>query len=168
MTKNTNLGYHNNHIHNYNNEDLFQINNIPSHFEDVPLQREVLSGYKSSSSQSSSNRGAVSKQKSIYSINNSFLTNNNNKSTHNASTKDNSQWKSDVQKYLNEVKEKVEPQLFHEFIAYIKLMTGKTHSSVSITNKKVIIDKVKELFGAQHYELFQKFEAIVCLKRNAI
>ena len=30
------------------------------------------------------------------------------------------------------------------------------------------IDKVKELFGTQHYDLFQKFEMIVCLKRNVI
>lgn len=168
LTKNTNINYRNNHIHNYNNENIFHINNTHSHFDDIPLQSEVLSGYKSPSSQSSSNRGAaVHKQKSIYSINNSFLTSNNNKSINNASSsmKDNSQWKSDVKKYLNEVKDKVEPQLFHEFITYIKIMTGKSNSS---TNKKEIIDKVKELFGTQHYDLFQKFEMIVCLKRNVI
>lgn len=163
LTKSTNNNnsHINNHFVNYNNEHLFQMNNTSSHYEDVPLQSELPSEYKSPSN--SSNRGAITKQTNIYSFNNSFLTNN--KTNHNATTKDNSQWKNDVKKYLNEVKDKVEPNLFHEFIKYIKLMTNKPNSN---TNKKEIIDKVKELFGKQHLELFLKFEEIVCLKRNII
>lgn len=132
-------------------------------FDDIPLRNELISTFKATNSRGASNKGVASmhnNNNNNNSINNSFLV-----SGSNCSSKDNTQWKNEVKKYLNEVKDKVEPQLFHEFITYIKIMTGKSNSS---TNKKEIIDKVKELFGTQHYDLFQKFEMIVCLKRNVI
>jgi hypothetical protein len=132
-------------------------------FDEIPLRSELMSTFKASNSRGASNKG-VSLQNN--SVNNSFLV-----SGSNCSSKDNTQWKNEVKKYLNDVKEKVEPELFREFIKYIKVMTSKNNNnnsrnnSNSKSNKKEIVNKVKELFGEKYIDLYHQFEVIVCLKK---
>ena len=148
----------NNNNHNHYNDSSYGKHNIKP-FDDIPLRSELMSTFKASNSRGASNKG-VSMQNN--SINNSFLV-----SGSNCSSKDNTQWKNEVKKYLNEVKEKIEPELFREFIKYIKVMTSKNNNnnSNSKSNKKEIVTKVKELFGEKYIELFHQFEVIVCLKK---
>ena len=137
-------------------------------FDDIPLRNELISTFKATNSRGASNKGVPSMHNNNNnSINNSFLV-----SGSNCSSKDNTQWKNEVKKYLNDVKEKVEPELFREFIKYIKVMTSKNNNnnnsrnnSNSKSNKKEIVNKVKELFGEKYIDLYHQFEVIVCLKK---
>ena len=66
--------------------------------------------------------------------------------------------KKDVKKYLKEVKSKIEPKKFKEFIRNIKLLTAKNNAAL---NKDIIMDSVRILFGEEHKDLFIRFEAII-------
>ena len=66
--------------------------------------------------------------------------------------------KKDVKNYLKEVKSKIEPKKFKEFIRNIKLLTAKNNSAL---NKNVIVESVRILFGEEHKDLFIRFEAII-------
>ena len=68
--------------------------------------------------------------------------------------------KNEVKSYLKEVKEKVEPFIFKEFIKNIKLLTSSKENKGAIDRKKVV-ENVKILFGEQYKELYIKFEAII-------
>lgn len=69
--------------------------------------------------------------------------------------------KLEVKTYLKEVRAKVKPSVFKEFIENIKLLTDKNNAGV---NKQNIILKVKLLFGNEYQDLFEKFESILGIK----
>ena len=66
--------------------------------------------------------------------------------------------KKEVKNYLKEVKSKIEPKKFKEFIRNIKLLTAKNNSAL---NKNIIIESVKILFGEKHKDLFIRFQTII-------
>ena len=70
--------------------------------------------------------------------------------------------KAEVKNYLKEVKSKIEPKKFKEFIRNIKLLTAKNNSSL---NKNIIVESVRILFGEEHKDLFIKFESIIGVKK---
>ena len=66
--------------------------------------------------------------------------------------------KRDVKNFLKEVKDKIEPKKFKEFIRNIKLLTAKNNSAL---NKDIIVESVRILFGEEHKDLFIRFENII-------
>ena len=66
--------------------------------------------------------------------------------------------KQDVKQFLKEVKEKIEPKKFKEFIRNIKLLTSKNEIA---QNKEDIIESMRILFGKEHLDLFLRFEKII-------
>lgn len=66
--------------------------------------------------------------------------------------------KKDVKEYLKEVKEKIEPRKFKEFIRNIKLLTSKSEIA---PNKEMILETMRNLFGKEHLDLFLRFEQII-------
>ena len=60
--------------------------------------------------------------------------------------------------YLTEVKAKIEPKKFKEFIRNIKLLTSKSEIA---PNKESIVESMKKLFGKEHLDLFLRFEKII-------
>jgi len=68
--------------------------------------------------------------------------------------------KNEVKLYLKEVKEKVEPFIFKEFIKNIKLLTSSKEMKGGV-DRKQIVENVRILFGEQYKELFIKFGAII-------
>lgn len=67
--------------------------------------------------------------------------------------------KVEVKLYLKEVKSKVDPIIFKEFIQNIKLLTNSKNKNG--IDKKSVIERVKILFGEQFKDLFIKFESII-------
>ena len=67
--------------------------------------------------------------------------------------------KSEVKLYLQEVKSKVDPIIFKEFIKNIKLLTNSKEKNG--INKNSVIEKVRILFGEQFKDLFIKFQSIL-------
>ena len=67
--------------------------------------------------------------------------------------------KSEVKSYLKEVKSKVDPIIFKEFIKNIKLLTNSKNKNR--VDKNSVIEKVRLLFGEQFKDLFIKFQAIL-------
>ena len=67
--------------------------------------------------------------------------------------------KSEVKLYLKEVKSKVDPLVFKEFINNIKLLTNSKDKNR--VDKKSVIEKVRILFGEQFKDLFIRFESIL-------
>lgn len=70
--------------------------------------------------------------------------------------------KADVKNYLKEVKSKIEPKKFKEFIRNIRLLTAKNNNSL---NKDIIVESVRILFGDEHKDLFIKFQSIIGFKK---
>ena len=70
-----------------------------------------------------------------------------------------SQSKNEVKLYLKEVKGKVEPYIFKEFIKNIKLLTSSKETNG--IDRNIIVENVKLLFGEQYKDLFIKFESII-------
>ena len=68
--------------------------------------------------------------------------------------------KNDVKIFLKEVKSKVAPPIFKEFIQNIKLLTNSKDKNNDI-DKATVIEKVRMLFGEQFKDLFIKFESII-------
>ena len=66
--------------------------------------------------------------------------------------------KKDVKEYLKEVKAKIDPRKFKEFIRNIKLLTSKNEIA---PNKETIIENMRILFGNEHLDLFLRFEKII-------
>ena len=66
--------------------------------------------------------------------------------------------KRDVKNFLKEVKAKIEPKKFKEFIRNIKLLTVKNNSAL---NKDIIVESVRIIFGEEHKDLFIRFETII-------
>ena len=66
--------------------------------------------------------------------------------------------KKNVKNYLKEVKNRIEPTKFREFIRNIKLLTAKNNSAL---NKEIIIESVRILFGEENKDLFIKFKTII-------
>jgi hypothetical protein len=67
--------------------------------------------------------------------------------------------KNEVKTYLKEVKGKVDPFIFKEFIKNIKLLTASKEKNG--IDKSIIVENVKILFGEQYKDLFIKFESII-------
>ena len=68
--------------------------------------------------------------------------------------------KNDVKIFLKEVKSKVDPPIFKEFIQNIKLLTNAKDKKSDV-DKNTVIEKVRLLFGEQFKDLFIKFESII-------
>ena len=67
--------------------------------------------------------------------------------------------KNEVKLYLKEVKGKVEPFIFKEFIKNVKLLTSSKEKNG--VDRNIIVENVKMLFGEQYKDLFIKFESII-------
>ena len=67
--------------------------------------------------------------------------------------------KNEVKLYLKEVKSKVDPIIFKEFIQNIKLLTNSKDKNA--VDRKSVIEKVRILFGEQFKDLFFKFQSIL-------
>ena len=65
--------------------------------------------------------------------------------------------KIEVKKYLEEVKSRVNKNLFFLFVEKIRLLTGKKANH----DKFEIINEVKILFGSEYYDLYEKLEKII-------
>ena len=65
--------------------------------------------------------------------------------------------KIEVKKYLEEVKSRVNKNLFQKFVEKIRLLTGKKANH----DKLEIINEVKILFGSEYYDLYEKLEKII-------
>ena len=67
--------------------------------------------------------------------------------------------KADVKSYLKEVKSKLEPNSFREFIRNIKLLTSsKEEGNI---DRKSIVEKVRFLLLEKDDDLFEKFKKII-------
>ena len=67
--------------------------------------------------------------------------------------------KSEVKLFLQQVKSKVDPIIFKEFIKNIKLLTNSKEKNG--VNKNSVIERVRILFGEQFKDLFIKFQSIL-------
>ena len=67
--------------------------------------------------------------------------------------------KGEVKLFLKEVKSRVNPVIFKEFIQNIKLLTSNKNNRG--VDKNVIVENVKMLFGEEYKDLFIKFGAII-------
>ena len=74
------------------------------------------------------------------------------------------QSKNEVKLYLKEVKSKVDPIIFKEFIQNIKLLTNSKEKNG--VDKNSVIEKVRILFGEQFKDLFIKFQSILGFNNN--
>ena len=72
--------------------------------------------------------------------------------------------KNEVKLYLKEVKSKVDPIIFKEFIQNIKLLTSSKEKNG--VERSTVIEKVRILFGEQFKDLFIKFESILGFNNN--
>lgn len=66
--------------------------------------------------------------------------------------------KKEVKKYLSEVKTKIEPKKFKEFLRNIKLLTAKNNAAF---NRDIIVENIRIIFGQEHQDLFIRFENII-------
>ncbi len=64
--------------------------------------------------------------------------------------------KLEVKKFLEEVKSKVNSNIFKKFAEKIKLLLDKKGNH----NKDIIINDIKNLFGYEYYDLYEKFKKI--------
>ena len=65
--------------------------------------------------------------------------------------------KLEVKKFLEEVKSKVNSNMFKKFAEKIKLLLDKKGNH----NKDIIINDIKNLFGNEYYDLYEKFKKII-------
>ena len=72
--------------------------------------------------------------------------------------------KNEVKLYLKEVKSRVDPIIFKEFIQNIKLLTSSKEKNG--VERSTVIEKVRILFGEQFKDLFIKFESILGFTNN--
>lgn len=72
------------------------------------------------------------------------------------------QSKNEVKAFLKEVRSKVSQGIFKEFIKDIKLLTSKNPGG---SNRNAIISNVRQLFGNEHKDLYDKFENILGIKK---
>ena len=70
--------------------------------------------------------------------------------------------KADVKNYLKEVKSRIEPRKFKEFIRNIKLLTAKNKTAF---NREIIVESIRKIFGDENNDLFIKFENIIGVKK---
>jgi hypothetical protein len=70
--------------------------------------------------------------------------------------------KADVKNYLKEVKSRIEPRKFKEFIRNIKLLTAKNKTAF---NREIIVETIRKIFGEENNDLFIKFENIIGVKK---
>jgi hypothetical protein len=72
--------------------------------------------------------------------------------------------RNEVKYFLNEVRDKIPSKDFKEFIKLIKILTEKNNQGS--VNRKEIFDKVKNLFGLQFKDMYNKFELLLSLKNK--
>ena len=70
--------------------------------------------------------------------------------------------KMEVKSYLKEVKSRVNPILFKDFIQNVKLLTSSKEKNG--VDKKSVVEKVRILFGEEFKDLYIKFESIIGIK----
>ncbi len=142
---NMNKNIYNNIGYNNQNRNLINLNNIRSYSQKKAFQGNNLN-------YNSDNENIIKRHQGYdnlsHSNDNSVLTYN---GVHTNSKKD-------VKDYLKEVKEKIEPRKFKEFIRNIKLLTSKSEIA---PNKESIVESMRILFGKEHIDLFLRFEKII-------
>lgn len=65
--------------------------------------------------------------------------------------------RNDVKEFLREVKKKISPSNFKEFVNCIKSLSDKNKT----TNRKAIYDYVFNMLGKENQDLYFKFEALL-------
>ena len=166
-----------------NNNNMINENNLNNKNINLPLNKNFTFGEKNSGEINnikvdtgidrykidsyypqinSSNQFKVNNNKNIFENNYSNKNNALNEGLKENSMTENSkksQSKNEVKLYLKEVKGKVEPYIFKEFIKNIKLLTSSKETNEIDRNK--IVENVKLLFGEEYKDLFIKFESII-------
>ena len=89
--------------------------------------------------------------------NNNISFENNQKFTPSISNSFNKNPKIEVKKYLEEVKLRVNGNIFKKFIEKIKLLNNKNANY----NKNEIMNEIGILFGEEYYDLYEKLEKII-------
>jgi len=128
------------------NQNLIKANNIRSNSHQKTFQVKNLN-YNSDSENI---------PKRFQGYDNLSYSNDNSVLTYNGVHSTNS--KKDVKDYLKEVKAKIDPKKFKEFIRNIKLLTAKSEIA---PNKENIVESMRILFGKEHLDLFLRFEKII-------
>jgi hypothetical protein len=88
--------------------------------------------------------------------NNEFYGNLNGPSNYSTPSRAGTGVKLEVKKFLEEVKSKVNSNIFKKFAEKIKLLLDKKGNH----NKDIIINDIKNLFGYEYYDLYEKFKKI--------
>ena len=88
--------------------------------------------------------------------NNEFYGNLNGPSNYSTPSRAGTGVKLEVKKFLEEVKSKVNSNMFKKFAEKIKLLLDKKGNH----NKDIIINDIKNLFGNEYYDLYEKFKRI--------
>ena len=88
--------------------------------------------------------------------NNEFYGNLNGPSNYSTPSRAGTGVKLEVKKFLEEVKSKVNSTIFKKFAEKIKMLLDKKGNY----NKDIIINDIKNLFGNEYYDLYEKFKRI--------
>ncbi len=88
--------------------------------------------------------------------NNEFYGNLNGPSNYSTPSRAGTGVKLEVKKFLEEVKSKVNSTMFKKFAEKIKMLLDKKGNY----NKDIIINDIKNLFGNEYYDLYEKFKRI--------
>ena len=139
-------------------------------FQNKIENNKINTGMEDLNADNNNNVYSQNKSSNQFQINNNQYNLNNNNNNLASGIKENSltgnsgssrnHSKNEVKLYLKEVKEKVEPFIFKEFIKNIKLLTSSKEMKGGVDRKK-IVENVRQLFGEQYKELFIKFGAII-------
>ena len=139
-------------------------------FQNKTENNKINTGMEDLNADNNNNIYSQNKSSNQFQINNNQYNLNNNNNNLASGIKENSltgnsgssrnHSKNEVKLYLKEVKEKVEPFIFKEFIKNIKLLTSSKEMKGGVDRKK-IVENVRQLFGEQYKELFIKFGAII-------
>ena len=139
-------------------------------FQNKNEDNKITTGMEDLNADNNNNVYSQNKSSNQFQINNNQYNLNNNNNNLASGIKENSltgnsgssrnHSKNEVKLYLKEVKEKVEPFIFKEFIKNIKLLTSSKEMKGGVDRKK-IVENVRQLFGEQYKELFIKFGAII-------
>jgi hypothetical protein len=80
----------------------------------------------------------------------------------NSNMNDSNTSRNEVKTFLTEVRERVPPKEFKEFIKYIKILTDKNGVNL---NRKETFENVRILFGKEYRDLFHKFEHLLSINK---
>lgn len=140
-----------------NSRDHIKILN--SNYRDPKICSNLINSLKSVESDSTSLK---ERHKNDYNDYNTLNVEKNNPNTFNPSETNSSGSRSKVKEFLSEVKEMLDTKRFKVFIKNVKSLTDKTQN----VNRKQVFEHVKEIFGDDHYDLYNKFEKILSPSSN--